>query len=163
MKVLKIIWQRLLIDKSGETCPRCGSTEKELEKAVHTLKQSLIPLGIEVILEKKSLDPVTFAKDVLESNRIWIGEKPLEAWLEAEVGQSLCCEVCGSAECRTVDVGEKIYETIPADIIIRAGLVAASRMVAAEPIEPCCEENTSKKTQSGICCSEPHSNSNECK
>ena len=35
----------------GETCPRCGSTEQEIEKAVLTLKQSFAPLGIKVILE----------------------------------------------------------------------------------------------------------------
>jgi hypothetical protein len=152
MKVLKIKWQRLLIEESGQTCPRCGSTEKELGKAVHTLKQSLAPLGIEVILEKKSLDPETFAKDVLESNRIWVDEKPLEEWLGAEVSQSVCCEVCGNAECRTVRKGEKVYETIPADLIIKAALIAASNMVVAGPKETCCNENTSKKITSGICC-----------
>ncbi len=137
MKVLRIKWQRLLTDETGQTCPRCGSTEKEIDKAVDTLKQSLAPLGIEVILEKNVLDPVSFAKDVLESNRIWIDEKPLEEWLGAEVGQSLCCEVCGNAECRTVEVGERSYETIPADLIIKAGLVAASKMFSAEPKETC--------------------------
>jgi hypothetical protein len=154
MKTLKIKWQRLLIEESGRTCPRCSATEKELEKAVHILKQSLAPLGIEVTLEKKALNPVKFSKDILESNRIWIGEKPLEEWLEAEIGQSLCCEVCDNAECRTVEVGKKIYEAIPADLIIKAGLVAASKMVAPEPEEICCEENTSKKMLPGICCPE---------
>ncbi|MGQ9551641.1 MAG: DUF2703 domain-containing protein [Candidatus Bathycorpusculaceae bacterium] len=32
MKLLKIKWRRLVSD--GETCPRCESTEEELEKAV---------------------------------------------------------------------------------------------------------------------------------
>jgi hypothetical protein len=130
MEVLRIKWQRLLTDERGQTCPRCGSTERELEKAVHTLRRSLAPLGMEVVLEKKALDPAAFARDVLESNRIWISGKPLEEWLGAEVGRSLCCEVCGNAECRTVETGEKIYETVPADLIIKAGLAAASRLVA---------------------------------
>jgi len=138
MKVLKIKWQRLLIAESGQTCPRCGSTENEMEKAVNTLKQSLAPLGTEVIIEKKVLDSVIFAKNVLESNRIWIDDKPIEEWLDAKVGRSLCCEVCGDAECRTVEVGENIYETIPADLIIKAGLIAASNMMAIESKEPCC-------------------------
>ena len=109
---------------------------------MHTLKQSLAPLGIEVTLEKKALDPVTFAKDVLESNRIWIGEKSLEEWLGARVGQSLCCEVCGNAECRTVAVEEQIYEVIPAELIIKAALIAASQMITHKPDMPCCENNT---------------------
>ncbi len=154
MKVLNITWQRLLIAESGQTCPRCGSTEEELEKAVYTLKQSLAPLGIEVNLEKKVLDPEPFARDALESNRIWISERPLEEWLGAEVGHSFCCEVCGNAECRTVEVGEETYETIPASLIIQAGLVAASKMVDTEAKE---------KMPPRICCPGPHVDSNECK
>ena len=88
MKVLKIKWQRLLIDEGGQTCPRCGSTENELEKAVNTLKQSFAPLEIEVIIEKKVIDSVKFATNVLESNRIWVNDKPLEEWLGAEFGRS---------------------------------------------------------------------------
>lgn len=138
MKTLRIKWQRLLIDEGGRTCPRCGSTEKELDEAVSILKKSLAPSGIEVILEKKTLSPATFAKDVLESNRIWINEKPLEHWIEAQgltahVGQSLCCDVCGNAECRTVEVEEKTYEIIPADLIVKAGLAAASFLIKDEP------------------------------
>ncbi len=153
MMVLKIKWHRLIADEGGQTCPRCGSTEKELEKAAHTLNQSLAPLGIEVVLEKKALDPATFARDVLESNRIWIDDKPIEELLGAEVGQSRCCDVCGDAECRTLEIEKNTYETIPSDVIIKAGLIAASKMIAAEPIETCCEDNTSKKIPSSTCCS----------
>ena len=51
--ILKIKW-KLLISK-GETCRRCGSTEKGLRKAVSALKKSLAPLEIKVILEKEEL------------------------------------------------------------------------------------------------------------
>jgi hypothetical protein len=131
MKTLTITWQRLLMDEDGRTCVRCGSTEKELERAVETLKQSLAPLGIEVVLLKKALDAEAFARDALESNRIWIGGKPLEEWLGADVGRSVCCDVCGNAECRTVEIRQERYETVPADLVVRAGLVAASGMIAA--------------------------------
>jgi hypothetical protein len=140
MEAFNIKWQRLLVDESGQTCPRCGSTENELDKAVHVLEQSLAPLGMEVVFEKKVLEPAVFTKDALESNRIWIVGRPLEDWLGAEVGQSHCCEVCGDAECRTVEIGRDVYETIPAGLIIRAGLIAASRMITAGPEETCCPE-----------------------
>ena len=52
-KSVKIKWKRLT--SKGETCPRCGSTEQEIEKAISTLKQSFAPLGIEVILEKEQI------------------------------------------------------------------------------------------------------------
>ena len=132
-----------MIDEDGQTCPRCGSTESELEKAINTLKQSLAPLEIEVLIEKKVIDSATFAINFLESNRIWINNTPIEEWLEAKVGRSLCCEVCGDAECRTVEIGENIYETIPADLIIKAGLIAASNTMDIESKEPCCKNNIS--------------------
>ena len=143
MKILKIKWQRLLTDEGGQTCPRCGSTEIELEQAVNTLKQSLAPLEIEVLMEKQVIDSVSFAKNVLESNRIWIDDKPIEEWLGAKVGRSLCCKVCDDAECRTIELAENIYETIPAYLIIKAGLIAASNMISDELKVSCCENNIS--------------------
>lgn len=50
-KILFISWQRLVSD--GSTCPRCGSTEDELNKAVLLLRRALDPLGIKVLVEKR--------------------------------------------------------------------------------------------------------------
>jgi len=135
-KVLKIKWQRLI--SKGETCPRCGATENELEKAVSILKQSLAPLGIELILEKEELSVAEFKKDPLKSNRILINNRSLEDWLGGEVGHSPCCDVCGPSECRTVEVEGQVYETVPAEIIIKAGLSAASQLVVRRKGESCC-------------------------
>ena len=141
MKVLQIRWQRLL-DERNQTCERCGSTEQELQKAFQSLKNSLAPLGIEVDLEKKALDPETCAKDVTQSNRIWIGERALEDWLGGKVGKSPCVFCCeglgGSVECRTVTIGDQTFEAIPARLIIKAGLLAASQLINVNTSEPCC-------------------------
>src|SRR3972149_8449595 len=80
--VLMIKWQR--VTSGGETCPRCGSTEEELGKAVSTLQKSLAPLGIEVVLEKEELTVAEFKKDPLQSNRIWINNRLLESWIEGK-------------------------------------------------------------------------------
>ena len=133
---LKIKWKRLI--SKGETCPRCGSTEEALRKAVSTLKQSLAPLGIEVILEKEELSVTEFKKDPLQSNRIWINNRLLEDWINGSVGHSPCRDVCGPHDCRTVEVEGHIYETIPAEIIIKAGLSAASQLVSPRTGESCC-------------------------
>jgi len=135
-KTLKIEWQRLV--SNDEACPRCGSTEEELDKAVSTLRQSLAPLGIEVVLEKKELSLPEFEKAPLESNRIWINDRPLEDYIGGSVGQSPCCDVCGPSDCRTVEVEGQVYETIPSEVIIRAGLVAAAQLVNAGNEESCC-------------------------
>ncbi len=137
-RTLKIEWQRLV--SNDKTCPRCGSTEEELGKAVSALKQSLAPLGIEVALEKKELSIPEFKKAPLQSNLILINNRPLEDYLGGSVGQSPCCDVCGPSDCRTVNIGGQVYETVPADIIIQAGLVAAAQLVNAKNERSCCSE-----------------------
>ncbi len=151
MKVLKIEWQRL-VDEKGQTCQRCGSTEKEVQKAFQSLKQSLSPLGIKVVLEEKALDAATCAKDISQSNRIWVGGRPLEEWLNAQVGQSSCETCCGElgsdVECRTVEVGGEVYETIPADLIVRAGLLAAAELKKTGASgSSCCESEVEKSSK----------------
>ncbi len=127
MKTLVIEWKRLL-DEQKKTCERCGSTEQEVEKAVQSLVQELKPFGIEVSLVKKAIDPESFKKDVLQSNKILIAGRTMEDWLGAGTGQSSCCGPCGDSECRTIEFNEKTYETIPAELIVKAGLIAALRL-----------------------------------
>lgn len=148
MQKLTIYWQRLVSD--GETCPRCGGTEEELEKAVSSLQKSLDPLGLKVEFEKKELSVAEFKKSPKESNMIIINDKPLEDWLNGEVGESRCCDVCGPAECRTTTVGGQTYEKIPADLIIKAGLIAASNIIGGRETKSCCGDNSSGI--SNTCC-----------
>jgi hypothetical protein len=125
MKTLLIEWQRLL-DEQNQTCPRCGTTEQEVEKAVQELSRMLEPSGVEISLVKKAIDPQSFKEDVLQSNEILIAGKALEEWLGARIGQSKCCETCGDAECRTVEYAGDTHEAIPAELVVRAGLTAAA-------------------------------------
>lgn len=126
MMTLSIHWQRLLSE--GQTCPRCGSTEAELDRAVATLRQSLTPLGIEVLLEKGELSVSKFTQDTLQSNSIRINDRPLEEWLGARSGQSQCCDVCGPNDCRTLEFEDEILEVVPADLIVKAGLLATAQL-----------------------------------
>lgn len=123
-KELVISWQRLISE--GDTCPRCGSTEGELGKAVLELKEKLKSRGIEVILKKQELTLEEFKKNPLSSNEIMLNGQSLENLLDAKTGHSKCCDVCGDEECRTIEMGEKDYETIPASLIVEAGLKAVS-------------------------------------
>ncbi|MCE5194468.1 MAG: DUF2703 domain-containing protein [Nitrospiraceae bacterium] len=128
MKTLTITWQRLLIN-NNQTCDRCGSTEEEIEKAYLLLKKSLSHLDIDVVLEKSVMDISAFKKTPLESNSILIAERPLEYWIKADVGQRPCCGPCGDNECRTIKFNNQTYETIPSELIIKAGLLAAAEMI----------------------------------
>lgn len=141
MKTLKIKWQRLVSHE--QTCPRCRATEKELEKAISVLKKSLIPVGIDVVLEKNEISLAEFKKDPLQSNQIWLNDKPLEDWIGGRASQSPCCDICSPYDCRTIEIGEEIYETIPAELIIKASLLAVSQLIAPETDKSCCENSSS--------------------
>jgi hypothetical protein len=94
--------------------------------------------GIEVRLEKKAITQAEFEKNPHRSNRIVIGDRSLEEWLQARTGQSACCGPCGDAECRAIETQGKIYETIPAELIIKTGLITAGRPLNAAVGNCCC-------------------------
>lgn len=123
---LNIRWQRLVSD--GKTCERCRLTEEEVDEAVRKLGKTLDSLGIDVKLEKEALTEEEFEKNPTESNMIFINGKPLEKWIDANTGQKECCDICGDEECRTIKIGEEEYEVVPSNLIINAGLRAASQV-----------------------------------
>lgn len=129
MKQLNIVWQRL-VDSRGRTCTRCGTTHEALEHAVEKLKSALAPLGLEPTLETREIGEAAFKGDPTASNRIWIADRSLEEWLGATSGSSPCCSVCGDSECRTVELGETVFEEIPEELILKAALVAAAQALA---------------------------------
>lgn len=146
MNPLVIVWQRLVV--SGETCTRCGTTYESLQRAVTKLKEVLNPLGIEPTLEVKDIDEKMFQADPSTSNQIWIAGRPLEVWLNARVGSSRCCSVCGDSNCRTVEIGETVFESIPENLILKAALIAAAQMQSPQG-EPLPNQN---QNDSFKCC-----------
>ena len=141
MKGMPIRWRRLV--KDGSTCERCGSTLEQLKSAVGKLEAALRPLGIQPVLETETIGEESFKSEPSESNRIWISGQPLEHWLGGTVGMSPCCSVCGDSDCRTLELGGHTYETIPEELLVKAGLVAASQLVAPVVATPtaasCCD------------------------
>lgn len=124
---LPIIWQRLV--SAGGTCPRCDATYQHLQSAVAKLRETLKPLNVEPILEVREISESSFRKEPDQSNRIRIADRPIEEWIGAGVGRSKCCSVCGDAPCRTMEVEGVVFEDIPAAVIVRAALIAASGMI----------------------------------
>lgn len=152
--VLAINWQRLVTER-GETCDRCGGTQAELREAVETLTASLRPLGIEVEYTEGELTTEECAADIVQSNRIVLGDRTVEEWLGGQVGQSECASCCSAigedVECRTVCVDGQTYDVIPAQLIVRAGLVAASHMLGAPSPSGCCP-GTGEPCKTGTPC-----------
>ena len=124
MRTLTILWRRL-VDEKGRTCPRCGRTGAQIEKAVKILAGRLRPRGFAVLARSRALNREAFERNPSGSNRIWIAGRPLEHWLGAKAGKSRCCGACGTAPCRTVELGDKSYAAVPARLIVRAGEAAA--------------------------------------
>ncbi len=153
--ILSVNWQRL-VNEEGATCARCGGTQAELSAAIEMLRTSLRPLGIEIAYVESELTPDEFAADMVQSNRILLGDRTLEEWLGAEVGQSDCESCCpaieGSAECRTVSIDGNTYEVIPASLIVRAGLLAASQMLGAPSQGGCCPGDAAQGRTQAPCC-----------
>jgi len=133
---LTITWERLV--EGGETCPRCGATEEELDKAVGQLEAALAPLGIAVVFKKEELTLAAFKGEPTASNRIRLNGRLMEDWLGGGSGASACCDVCGDEECRTVVVDGEEHEAVPAALIVRAGLAAAAALTAAPGGGACC-------------------------
>ena len=124
---LVIRWVRLT-ETSGDTCSRCASTERSLDEAGRSLTDSLKPTGIRVSVVKERLTPDQFKADPSQSNRIWIAGQPLETILGGKSGMSRCSGCCGDSDCRTMVVDGRTYETIPPELIVRAGLKVAATM-----------------------------------
>ena len=122
------MWQRLLTE--GATCPRCGTTQQAVRRAVEALDEALRPLGIRATLEERALDQAAFEGSPGESNRIWIAGRPLEDWLGATAGASQCCSVCGDNHCRTLEVDGSTFEAVPDRLIVKAGLAAAASLLS---------------------------------
>jgi len=137
METITIEWHRL-VDQKGETCDRCANTGDATEAAFAKLTRCLAEVGIEVLLEKSTLDESSFFANPLQSNRILIDGKTIEEWLGAATGQSPCCGPCGDSECRTVSLKGKTYEAIPENLIIRAGLLAAAEKLGQNHPSPAC-------------------------
>lgn len=128
MKTLPIVWQRLVSDQ-GSTCPRCHGTGQEVESAVEQLKTALAPLGVLPVLEIKAIDQATFLEAPLQSNQVLIAGQTIEHWLGGQTGSSPCCAECGDNDCRTLEVGGQSYEVVPEALLVRAGVIAASRLL----------------------------------
>lgn len=123
VREITIVWRRLVID--GNTCPRCSNTEIQLEEA----KKQLKSLGFEIHIKKEIISYDEFKQHPLVSNEIIINGISLEHWLNATVGKSSCCSVCGDEDCRTIETDGNVYEVIPSDLLVKAVMIASEESI----------------------------------
>jgi len=117
-KHLEIEWKHFAIGDA--TCERCGNTGEALHTAVEELRHEFAPAGVKINLTETVLDKTRIA----ESNEIHMNGVLLEDLLAAGV-VSTDCPSCGtlageSTCCRAIEIGNELYEDIPAEMIKKA-------------------------------------------
>lgn len=119
MKTLAIEWRH--VESRGRTCDRCSDTGQAVREVVAELKEELAREGVAVSFTETVLG----ADRVSESNQIRFNGTPLEDLIPgARAGESPCCSCTAllgvEASCRTVEVGPRTYDAIPAALIQQA-------------------------------------------
>ena len=119
MNTLEIEWRHL--DKDGRTCLRCSDTLQSLQQVIQQLAAECAPQGVEIVYRETKL-PI---EQLSQSNLILFNGAPLEAVLPGASASESECQSCGDlcgepSFCRTVTVGGRTFEAIPAALIRQA-------------------------------------------
>lgn len=117
-KNLTIEWQHIGKNIST-TCVRCNATGITLLQVIEDLKPELMKNDVHIAFKETVL-----SNDQLpESNRIIINGKALEDYLKNARVIQTPCQSCAcivnkeTAECRAIELSDKLYESIPAEMI----------------------------------------------
>ncbi|OGW67640.1 MAG: hypothetical protein A3H49_02810 [Nitrospirae bacterium RIFCSPLOWO2_02_FULL_62_14] len=141
MKNLHIEWKHY--EKDGTTCERCGDTGQSLKQAVEKLRGELAGRNIGLTFTETILSE----QDIPVSNSILFNGAPLETLIPGAKTSENHCRSCSEltgreTRCRTVEVGNALYEALPEALIRQAALQAlglqAALPVLDEPAEACC-------------------------
>ena len=135
-KVVVLSWQRPQA-AACKGCEKCGATEAEMQKAVAQLKEKLAERGVRVKLEE-GIGARAGKKAIISATNVWVCDVPLETWLGAGIGVKPCdCSSGGQAmSCKVVSLDGQSYKLIPADLVVRAGLLAADMLIEKGKIDP---------------------------
>jgi hypothetical protein len=136
-RTLVIRWQHAVC-KNENPCERCVNTPLEIQQAYENLRESLAGLGIIVTMEEKKIKQ--------HDDHIYINDHDIIDLLKGERTKTECAncfdEKGNPRTCNSLKLGDKTFEVIPAELIMKAGLMAASELITATPEPPCGEKKT---------------------
>lgn len=136
-RTLVIRWQHAVC-QNDNPCERCINTPLEIQQAFDDLKTSLSGLGITVTLEEKKIKH--------HDDHLFINDRDVVDLLKGERVKTACANCFDDKgnprTCNSLKLGDDVFEVIPAELIIKAGLVAASELITAAPEAPCGEKKT---------------------
>ncbi|HEY3294770.1 MAG TPA: DUF2703 domain-containing protein [bacterium] len=131
---LVIQWQKADTD----ACLACQNTAvqaKDIQKAFEKLTKELAAKGIRVELVEKKAE-VDTANPELANGQIWMGNVPVDGWLNGAATQGKICPACPAGPRgkghlhKSLVVDGQVYDPIPVDLMVRAGLAAAGSLKA---------------------------------
>lgn len=133
-KTIVISWKKSDA-ASCKGCEKCGATEAEVNKAVTSLKTKLADRGFKVRAEERKAVPANVKPSEVG---IWVCDIPLETWLAAGVGLKPCdpSQGCQMSSCKVLYVDGRTYETVPADMMMRACFLASDQLAENGKIDP---------------------------
>jgi len=135
-KVVVLSWQRPQA-AACKGCEKCGPTQAEMQKAAAQLNEKLAGRGVRVRVEE-AVGARPGKKAIVSGTNVWVCDVPLETWLGAGIGVKPCdCSSGGqSMSCKVVNLNGQSYQVIPADLVVRAGLLAADMLIEQGSIDP---------------------------
>ncbi len=109
-------------------CQQCGVGDQEVQRAFLMLKERLAEKGFDIqVVEKKGAAPLP------NTCGMKVCDVPLEVWLDARTEATPCQGAADKGDPdgmrRTIRVGNQGFATVPADLMVRAGLMAADHMI----------------------------------
>jgi hypothetical protein len=136
-KQLIIHWQHTVCE-SKDPCDRCLKAPEQVILACEKLRSALAELDIQVIIIEQT--------EVDKGDYILLNQKPLEHYLNGKTVIRACASCLNTGntqkEYNTLELKGTVYEIIPAALIIKAGLLAASELLDAQTPSPCPNKTT---------------------
>jgi len=119
---LTIKWAEI-VDEDGKPIEHCGVTNEQLQDAIKKLGEQ----NIAVKLDATRVTTKELGEKCHEANLMTINGQTLPTILGGEMVMADCPKPCGKhdhdkgQQCKLLKVGDKTYQTVPAEIIVMAG------------------------------------------
>lgn len=125
--VVILEWQKGATE-ACQTCDACGVSEQEIKAAAAQLKTKLADKKVRVkIVERKATDGTP---ERPSASRMWVCGIPLETWLGARAAMTPCPDAKSREAVRpALYVDDQSYSVIPADLMVKAGVMAANQLL----------------------------------
>jgi hypothetical protein len=120
-------------------CKNTGATDANIKQALDRLTRQLAAKGIRVeLVEKKAVTDTS--KPEIASGQVWMGDVPVETWLGAST-DAKHCPACPTGPTghghlrKTLIIDGQVYDPIPVDLMVRAGMSAAKQLQEKQKTE----------------------------